>query len=194
MAKNKEESAQLQPEKVPEEKAEESPKLPPVMKKVPGLDEGLWVKNIVRRRDARMHRMVSPIRHRFKQYIAGRRILRGQSTFLSKELAVKAGPELLYMIDLGTVVVADVDRVTFMSYEDVEARLKEWGVEDRPVIKSLPVETQKIAHDPGENAPKAKRTAPKRKPPKRPKKQPEEAEAKPEEKSEATPKPPADER
>ena len=165
-----------EPEPEPEGKESEAPesseepaaKLPPVAKPVKGLGDGIWVKNIVRRRDARLHRMVSPVRHRFKQYIAGRRLLRGQSTFLPQQLAIKAGPQLLHMIDLGVVIAAGKDKVTVLPYEAVEELLRKWGGSDEEVKPSppLPIKTEKIGHHPGEQAPKAKP----RKVPKRPKK------------------------
>lgn len=125
--------------------------------------DGLWVKNVVRRRDTRLHRMVSPTAHRFKQYIAGRRILRGQSTRLSRELAVKSGPQLLHMIDLGTAV-ASLDQRGSLTYEQVQDLLDRWAG-GKVKQADFGVGTEKIGHSPGENAPKVKRHGVPRRPP-----------------------------
>ena len=65
------------------------------------------VKSVVRRVTSRMLRSTSPTRHRFKQYIGGRRLLRKQSLFFTEALLAKHEQEIAKLAAEGKVIVLD---------------------------------------------------------------------------------------
>jgi len=94
-----EEPVEVLEEPEPEEVLEEPPRPPE------GWKPGLEFKNIVRSRHTRLHRMVTPGRHRFKQYVGGSRILRGQKVFLTVDQILPLGEDLLYRVECGILAV-----------------------------------------------------------------------------------------
>lgn len=82
-------------------------------------DKIYYVENIVRKEATRLHRAKSPTRHRYKQFVAGRRILRTQKLALTEEEfqahkdqikeMVLAGVVALHMPD-GMKVTSTIDR------------------------------------------------------------------------------------
>lgn len=122
---------------------------PPVEEKQPLVEESkaeepvqeprLVFKNVVRSRQTRLHRMVMPGRARFKQYVAGHRILRGQTISLPRTQILAAADSILTQVECGLIMAYPPDgpgRHTPLTTDAFFALVEEW--EGAPVERELP--------------------------------------------------------
>ena len=81
--------------------------------RVPRADEYYEVKNVVRRVQTRLRRAAMPGRLRFRQQVAGRRLLRGQSMMLKPAVFEQYREQILAGVLAGALEVVDPDGVRY---------------------------------------------------------------------------------
>lgn len=67
------------------------------------------IKNVVRRQQSRLRRAATPGRQRFKQFVAGRRLLRNQKTFLNPSEMDMHGEAVLEGVRRGVFEMVDLE-------------------------------------------------------------------------------------
>jgi len=73
------------------------------------------IENVVGKRGTRLHRLKSPTRHRFKQYVAGRRIVRGGKIPISEEALLQNIDSILPLLDGGIIAIHTPERIKIVS-------------------------------------------------------------------------------
>ena len=117
----------------------------------------LAFKNIVRSLKTRLHRAVTPGRHRFKQYVGGARILRGQQVVLRQDQILADAQSLLLRVENGILdpIIPDgPERGRILSPDEFYDLLVEWSEEP---FEASEAATSMPDCDPGPQATTARR-------------------------------------
>jgi len=76
------------------------------------------IENVVRKQGTRLHRARATTRHRFKQYIGGRRLIRSKKLPLTEEEFRKAEDQIIGMLQAGIVAVHTPDNIRITTLPD----------------------------------------------------------------------------
>lgn len=76
------------------------------------------IENVVRKQGTRLHRARATTRHRFKQYVAGQRLIRGKKLPLSEEAFRGAEGQIIELLQAGIVAVHTPDNIRITTLPD----------------------------------------------------------------------------
>jgi hypothetical protein len=76
------------------------------------------IENVVRKQGTRLHRARATTRHRFKQYIAGQRLIRSKKLPLSEEAFQKEEAKIVELLQAGIVAVHTPDNIRITTLPD----------------------------------------------------------------------------